>query len=307
MLGEQLRQLVVHLLAALGIVGADRAAGTLLQVIAQHELRDRPQRLMDGRDLHEDEGRDFVSEVHLRLIEGDYSIIRKFEGRASFTTYVTTVIHRLFYQYRVERWGKWRPSAEARRLGDKAITLERLITRDGYSFEEACEILTTPGDGVYKRRDLEAIWYRLPPRHPRPVLVSEVVSTEVGVEPEAPDRAEWGERERTARAAIAIIDRLILAAHPDDQAILRMRYWNGRKVPDIARALNLDQKKVYKRIEKLQTVMRRALEEAGLGQAIIDDVLQRGDHELHITVGKSEVSPSNDADEGTGGGSRRLR
>ena len=257
--------------------------------------------------LHDDEARDFVGDVRLRLIEDNYSIIRKFEARSSFTTYLTTVIHRLFYQYRVERWGKWRPSAEAKRLGDKAITLEKLITRDGYSFNEACELLTTRGDGLYKKNELEAMWYRLPARHPRPVLVSEMSSAEVAVESEAQERVESGERALTAREAVAVLDRVIAAAEPDDQAILRMRFWNGRKVPNIADALHLDQKKVYKRIDKLLSKLRSALEDAGLGQDIIDDVLLRGDQDLHVAVGKSESSPSNDADEGTGGGSRRLR
>src|SRR5215212_9137514 len=72
--------------------------------------------------LNTDEANEFVQEVQARLIYDDYAIIRKFESRSSFSTYLTTVIVRLFQQWRVELWGKWRPSAEARRLGDKAIT-----------------------------------------------------------------------------------------------------------------------------------------------------------------------------------------
>src|ERR1051325_8391741 len=60
---------------------------------------------------------DFAGDVRLRLIERNYEIIRKFEGRAQFRTYLTTIMHHLFYQYRVKEWGKWRPSAEAKRLG----------------------------------------------------------------------------------------------------------------------------------------------------------------------------------------------
>src|SRR6185295_1916310 len=84
--------------------------------------------------LNADEAAEFTQEVRFRLFDGDYAIIRKFEGRSLFSTYLTTVIGRLFHQWRVEQWGKWRPSAEAKRLGDKAIALERLLSRDGYTF-----------------------------------------------------------------------------------------------------------------------------------------------------------------------------
>ena len=39
--------------------------------------------------------------------------------------------------WRNARWGKWRPSAEARRQGALATHLERLMRRDGLTFEEA--------------------------------------------------------------------------------------------------------------------------------------------------------------------------
>src|SRR5688572_33281588 len=73
--------------------------------------------------LSADEAAEFIQEVRVRLLDDNYAIIRKFEGRSSLTTYLTTVINHLFHQCRVEMWGKWRPSAEAKRLGNKAITL----------------------------------------------------------------------------------------------------------------------------------------------------------------------------------------
>jgi DNA-directed RNA polymerase specialized sigma24 family protein len=46
-----------------------------------------------------------------------------------------------------------------------------------------------------------------------------------------------------------------------------MRFWHGQRVPDIARTLHLDQKKLYKRLDKLFQVLRRELEKAGFSQA----------------------------------------
>ena len=93
--------------------------------------------------LDASEAEEFVQEVRVRLLDNDYAVMRKFEGRSSLSTYLTTVIGRLFMQWRVEQWGKWRPSAEAKRLGPTAITLERLLSRDGLTWSEAVSVLTT--------------------------------------------------------------------------------------------------------------------------------------------------------------------
>ena len=65
---------------------------------------------------------DFGSHVKLRLIESDYAILKKFEGRSSLRTYLTVVIQRLFLDYRISAWGKWRPSAEAKRAASLTFT-----------------------------------------------------------------------------------------------------------------------------------------------------------------------------------------
>jgi RNA polymerase sigma factor (sigma-70 family) len=234
--------------------------------------------------LNADESGEFVQEVSVRLLDHDYAIIRKFEGRASFSTYLTTVIRRLFQQWRTELWGKWRPSAEARRLGDKAITLERLITRDGYTFAEAVSSLTTPANSPYSVRELEAIYMRLPSRGSRPTLVSEDAIPEgmIAVEAEAGERVEMHDRERTARKAVKVIDRYIDTMKPEDRLILKLRFWQALKAPEIAQRIGIESKKVYKRLEKLFPAMQRALEEAGIRKSDIEDILCSGDQEIRF-------------------------
>jgi len=114
---------------------------------------------------------DFNAIVKLKLIENDYALIRRFEGRSSFATFLTTVIQRLFFEYRMQQWGKWRPSAEARRMGETAIRLEQFLTRDGYSFDEACEKLINDEPAVSKS-ELERLFTRLPARSSKPTLIS---------------------------------------------------------------------------------------------------------------------------------------
>ena len=224
--------------------------------------------------LQASEAEEFVQEVCARLLYDDYGIIRKFEGRAAFSTYLTTVIGRLFAQWRVEQWGKWRPSAEAKRLGEKAITLERLLSRDGFTLSEAIRVLTTPKNSPYTVAELEAIYLRLPPRNPRPVVVSEeMVPDIVTVEADAHERMEAADRECVQRKALQTVDDAMKKMESEDQLILQMRFWHGQRVPDIARTLHLDQKKLYKRLDKLFQVLRRELEKAGFSQA---DVLLGG-------------------------------
>ena len=94
------------------------------------------------RGLRGADAEDFGRMVKIRLIENDYEVLAQFEapqlpqdvsdGRDQPDVYL---------DYQVQRFGKWRPSAEARRLGPIALRLERLMYRDGLSFDEACGVL----------------------------------------------------------------------------------------------------------------------------------------------------------------------
>jgi RNA polymerase sigma factor (sigma-70 family) len=261
--------------------------------------------------LNPDETGEFVQEVRVRLLDDDYAIIRKFEGRSLFSTYLTTCIGRLYHQWRVEQWGKWRPSAEAKRLGDKAVALERLLARDGYTFDEAVQVLTTPAGSRNGVAELESLYLRLPLRNPRPMLVSGEELPEVSVESDAEERVEARDRERTARVAARTIDDMLPTLEAEDRLILQMRFWHARKVPDIAAVLHLDQKKVYKRLDRLFVLLRRSLERAGVTKGDIARLLTRGDQEIHLDVFPTgEIGPSGHSHESGGkdvrGGEGRL-
>ncbi len=243
--------------------------------------------------LNGDECAEFTQEVRVHLLEDDYAVIRKFEGRSKFSTYLQTVIMRLFHQWRVQQWGKWRPSAEARRLGEKAITLERLLTRDGFTLAEAVNFLTTPGSSQYTVPELEAIYIRLPLRNPRPILVSdELLPDAASVAAEADDRIETRDQERTARHAASTMDGILEHMDAEDRLILQLRFWDAQKVPEIARTLRIDQKKLYKRLDKLFLTLRRGLEGAGLSKREVGTLLSRGDQDIHLDVfPKGEIPP----------------
>jgi RNA polymerase sigma factor for flagellar operon FliA len=256
--------------------------------------------------LNADETSEFVQVVCVRLLEDDYSIIRKFENRSSFSTYLTTVTLRLFSQWRVEMWGKWRPSAEAKRLGDKAITLERLITRDGFTFDEAVKTLTTRAGSGYTVSELEALYVRLPLRNPRPMLVSDDAAPEVAaVDADADERVESRDRERSARRCAAALDAALAKFDAEDRLILKLRFCKALKVPEIARIVNIDQKKVYKKLEKLFAILRRALADGGVSQADVDKLLGNGDQDIRLDLLSGEESPPSGPSNPSDGGKKR--
>ncbi|HKO56500.1 MAG TPA: sigma-70 family RNA polymerase sigma factor [Thermoanaerobaculia bacterium] len=258
------------------------------------------------------ETEDFVSYVNVELIDNNYEVIRKFEGRSTFTTYLNTVIQHLFYQYRVKMWGKWRPSAEAKRIGHKAITLERLLTRDGYSLDEAVQVLTTGAAAGFTVPEIEAIYLRLPIRMPRPVLVSQASPPDTAAAAvDTDDRLMSRDRQEAGRAAARVIDAAIKDFPLEDQLLLQLRFWHAWKVPHIAEHMRIPPKKAYKRIDKLLSVLRGKLERAGVGRHLIAEVLAHGDHEIHVEQlhqqeGKSPACPSDRIDGGRSGGASRL-
>src|SRR5205807_2076472 len=98
-------------------------------------------RICNRHRLSQEEAEDFHSFALLKLIEDDYARLRSFQGRSRLKTFLTVVLHRLLLDYRVQKWGKWRPTAEVRDLGKTAVELDRLLSRDGQTLENAVEIL----------------------------------------------------------------------------------------------------------------------------------------------------------------------
>jgi RNA polymerase sigma factor (sigma-70 family) len=210
------------------------------------------------------EADDFASEVRLHMIERNYEILRKFEGRSTLRTYLIVVVQRLFLDYRNRIWGKWRPSAEARRLGPVAMLLERLVARDGWSCEQALETLRI-NHRVELDDALRALLLRLTQRPPARQFVAESEASGVETRSEPSDanvlRAEQGFLAKRVQTAL---DRVRGTLAPVEQVILRMRFEDSVPVADIARTLHLNQKRLYRTIEQLLATLRRGLEAEGL-------------------------------------------
>jgi len=219
--------------------------------------------------LREEEGEEFASVVKTRLVEDGYAVFTKFQGQSKLSTYLTTVVQRLFLDWQRARRGRPRPSAEARRLGTVAIRLERLLYWDGFSFDEACRILRENHGVEVSWQELEEVAGRLPPRViERQHEGGERTEWLAGSNGERPDEAALArEREAEAERVVGVLEKALEGLEAEDRVILRMRFEDDFTVADIARALHLEQKPLYPRIEKLQRGLRRELESRGLRSA----------------------------------------
>lgn len=216
------------------------------------------------------DAQDFGQSIKLKFIDNDYDLLRRFQERSTLTTFVTSVVTNAFHDYRNAAWGKWRPSAEARRLGPTAIALEQCLVRDGMTFEEACERLST--DAPVDHRALEQVAALLPIRVRRRFETEDAlhaVATAETADAIVRDRERLSLAESIHAALARALDRL----PAEDAAILALKFRSGRKVSEIAAILGLPQKPLYRRIAALLTDLRVSLEREGLPATVVKEYL----------------------------------
>lgn len=224
-----------------------------------------------------EEAEEFSSDFKYKLIQDSYAVIRKFQGKAKFKTYLTTVATHAFRDFRDKRWGKWRPSAEAIRLGPVALRLEELLDKEGRGFDEACEILRTNHRVEESRRELEEIWKRLPPKTPRRMEGEEKLQ-EMPAPMQRPEDKVLDRELRETRKRVDIALTKVLNNLPaEDRLIVRMGIVEEFKVVDIGRRLCLEQKPLYRRLDKILARLRSDLEREGVRWEQVSDLLHRTD------------------------------
>ena len=219
-----------------------------------------------------EETEEFVATIRTKLIDDD-AVLRKFSGGGRFDTYLTAVIGRYFAKWRHDLWGKWRPSVEAKRLGPAAVKLEEL-TRDGYTFEESCAVLRTNYGVVLSRVELAELMARLPVRLPRKMEGEEQLEVVPGTEP-APDAVVLEhERQESRQRVWNAVARALAALPTEDRLLLKLRFESSLDLGEIAYALHLAEKPLYRRLQRLLRTLRKAVEQQGIQSEEVIDVLQ---------------------------------
>ena len=208
--------------------------------------------------LTREEAEDFGSVVKLKLIAGDYEVLRTWEGRSSLAGYLASVVQRAYLDHCNHLWGKWRPSAEARRLGPLGIRLDTWLHRDGLTLEQACAL--APAED---RAELRRIAERLPSRVRRQKTGDEDLASAPAPGPSPEAHLLERERDAVAAALGAALARELDRLPDEDRLLLRLRYHEGATVATFARSFGHDQKQLYRRLETLLRGLRRALEAQG--------------------------------------------
>lgn len=221
--------------------------------------------------FREPDAEDFGSFVKLKLIENDYAIVAAFEGRCSFATYISIVIQRLLLDYRVALWGKWHASAEAKRLGETAVTIEAMVVRDGVSVEDALPALRRRWPEL-THEQVEHVVARLPRRVLRPRAVALELVDELPAD-SGGESAFENERAELATLIGKVIRESMHDYSEEDRLVCRLRFEAGMSIADISRLLAIEQKPLYRRLERLLRELRRKLREVGVDRSAVNDVL----------------------------------
>lgn len=224
------------------------------------------------RHLSAVEQEDFASFVNLRLVDDNYAVLRKFQNRSTLWTYLAAVIERLSLDFCAERWGRWRPSAMAERLGPVAVVLERLVTRDGHTLEEAMEMVRTNHGVGLTHAELRAMWAQLPARTRTTEVGEEAAATvrssdssDVTVEDEARRR----DIERLERALRSAFDEIAA----QDRVMIALRHDQDLPVAAIAQLMNSSVPTVHRRLDRSMKQLRAALAESGFDALTIANLV----------------------------------
>jgi len=236
-------------------------------------LLDRCVRFVARRmGLSADEAEDLAGAARLKLIEDDYAVLRRFQGKSRLDTFLHMVVRNLAIDRQREKEGKRVSSAEAKRRGGWAIKYEALRV-GGLGADEARQRLLQEGLAP-DRKELEAFEARLVVRGPRRFDGEEALKRQAcpGLNPE--EALLEQERLKIGSRARVLLGRALGELAPDDRMALRLFFEQGIGARQIARVLGWkSDKRVYHRIEQLCRGLRVALKAAGLTDQEIRQLL----------------------------------
>jgi DNA-directed RNA polymerase specialized sigma24 family protein len=206
---------------------------------------------------------DFCAWATLKLVEDDSRMLALWQGKSSFPTYLRVVVQNLLRDYRIQLWGKWRPSKAATGLGRDALLLERLWVRDGLPLAEAIERMHRDHGVALATAELERIAGRLPRR-----LRRRRVGDERLLRMPVDGRVERGFDEEAAARVTArvreILPPLLRSLPEDGLRVLELHYRDGVSIADLASRLGRRQRELYSFRDRCLKILRRGMERAGL-------------------------------------------
>lgn len=248
------------------------------------------------------EAEEFGAWARERLWRDDYAVLRKWRGESRLTTYLTTVLTNFGREFRVQRWGRWRASAAAVRLGPLAVRLEALVYRDGHALAAAGTLLRQRGETTLADLALARLLDAMPRRtRPRWADEREVSLDTLPASTHADDPLREQEDDATRQSAYAALDDAVRRLPPEEQLVVRMHYLQGRTLADVARALGVPQKPLYRVKDRALATLAGRLVAAGVTPADVRELLGGA-----LPAPPSAADDDRGHDEGAGRGGNRA-
>ena len=208
------------------------------------------------------EQQDFAGYVNVELLKDDCATLRKFQNRSSWWTFLSAVIEKLALDFLIQKWGRWRPSAMAEKLGPVAVILDRLVHRDSHTLEEAMEIVRTYHAVGLTYAELHALWAQIPSR-PRTMEVGEEAAEDLSSTDHAEVRVEDAARKQEIRRLEGVLHRAFESLAAQDRVIIALRYDHGLSVAEIAKVMKISVPTIHRRLDRSLKELRATLSRAG--------------------------------------------
>ncbi|MGK5092477.1 sigma-70 family RNA polymerase sigma factor [Deltaproteobacteria bacterium TL4] len=184
--------------------------------------------------MNQEEVEEFTSEVHVKLVENDYAIIRSFNGKSAFKTYLFTIFGRFFVDFLRSRKGRWRPSRESLKIGPVAVKLEELVYKERHSYEEAYRILIINYQFQINIADFQKLVSTL--KRTPPIRGEEQASVAVSVDDADPEfvftHSQFQSKMEKLYHLMGIMVQDI--EKEEERFILKMRFESGYSITQIA-------------------------------------------------------------------------
>jgi RNA polymerase sigma factor (sigma-70 family) len=243
---------------------------------------------------------DFASIARIHLIDNDYEVLRQHDGSCSLAGYLAVVLQRLLCDERNRTMGRWRASAEAKRMGEAGVLLETLLLRDHRALQEVVPLVTA-ADRRLSPRDVESMAARLPERMPRsrPSTIDPVLEATLVANDDAASRAIDSDRQRLAEQTGGVLRETMASFTGEERMIIKLRFGSAMSIADVARILQLPPRPLYRQIELLLERLRQALGAAGIDAASAAELIGSTELDLGIADGKNDSARQSDQQKDT--------
>ena len=236
-------------------------------------IKDEALHLCRRKRLTKEDSEDFLSTLLIKLIEDDYRILREWSGRGSMHTYLRTVIARELADYLRHLWGRYRESAEAKKLGPLAMRLEQLLTRDDLTLEEAIRTLLINDHVEASEAGLRELADKLPRRDRRSfesdAKLPLLPSPDLDPEQRKLGQVSDDERRKTLESLYRALDRL----DRRERVVIRLTGLRQCRVPRLAPRLDMDAPSVYRMRNRALAKLRKDMEADGISAELIRRLL----------------------------------